>query len=97
MLGFQVLTGQLRLRDDDSTLSPRRFPRSYQRTPAGNKTTARGRSPGYRVLAGALLPKTVKVSVASWAFAIRLQLRGQPRFLTVFQLNPCREPCACLR
>jgi hypothetical protein len=70
-----------RLRDDDSdTVAATVLPRCHQHTPAGNKTTARGRSPGFRIIAGVLLPKTFKASVGQWTFALRLQLRGQPRF-----------------
>ncbi len=63
------------------------FPRSYQRTPADNRTTARGRSPGFRVIARVLLPKASKSSVDSRTFARRLQLRGQPRYCTAFQFK----------
>lgn len=62
------------------------FPRSYRRTPAGNRTTARGGFPGFRVVAIVLLPKA-EASVDSWTLAIRLQLRGQPRFQSAFQFK----------
>jgi hypothetical protein len=38
------------------------FPRSYQRTPAGNRTTARGGCPGSRVVARVPLPKAPGLS-----------------------------------
>src|SRR5277367_988030 len=62
------------------------FPRSYQRTPAGNRTTARGGVPGFRVVALVRVRKA-QASVDSWTVARRLQLRGQPRFHTAFQFK----------
>src|ERR1700742_3242350 len=70
-----------RLRDDDSdTVAATVLPRCHQHTPAGNKTTARGRSPGCRIVACVLLPKASEASVDQRTFTLRLQLRGQPRF-----------------
>src|ERR1700761_708807 len=40
-----------------SMSSSRRLPGSHQRTPAGNRTTVRGRYPGFRVIACVILPK----------------------------------------
>ena len=75
-------------------VSSQRIPRSPQRTPAGNRTTARGRFPGFRVVAFAHLPKA-SASVACRTIAHRLQLRGQPRYLTAFPFkSPGGEPCA---
>ena len=70
------------------------FPRSYQRTPAGNRTTARGRYPGSRVVAfvflpkvGSLLDRLPQASVDSSTSTRRSQLRGQPRFQTAFRFK----------
>src|SRR5260370_1059803 len=43
------------------------LPRSSQRSPAGNKTTARGGSPGFRVAACVLLPKAARLSGSMYA------------------------------
>ena len=51
------------LRGDDSFCRRDGFPRSYQHTPAGNRTTAQGGYPGLRVIAGVLLPKALRASV----------------------------------
>jgi hypothetical protein len=79
---------------DDSTCRRDGFPRSPRRTPAGNRTTARGRFPGFRVNAFARLPR----ACASVAFGRPLAGHscGGSRGLKPRSLNPFREPHACL-
>ena len=76
---------------NDSDLSPLAVTRSAWHTPAERRTTARGRSPGSRVIAFARLPKD-PASVTYWTVAHRLQLRGQPRFHIRVPFDPFREP-----
>src|SRR5476651_691433 len=77
-----------RLRDDDSntvvaTVSPAVIS-------APRLVTRRRREAGF-LASGSLLsssfPKPFQASVDSWTFAIRLQLRGQPRFFTAFRFK----------
>jgi len=68
-------------RDDDSKRVVATDTRSFQRTPAENRTTARGRSPGSRVIARWVRLPEALASVAFRTSARRWQLRGQPRIL----------------
>jgi len=79
---------------DDSTCRRDGFPRSPRRTPAGNRTTARGRFPGSRVLAFVRLPKA-RASVACGR-PLAGHSCGGSRGLKPRSLNPFREPHACL-
>jgi len=66
--------------------------RSSPHTPAGNWTTARGRSPGSRVVAFIRLPEAW-ASVAFRTNARRLQLRGQPRNPIAFPFHLRQRRC----
>jgi hypothetical protein len=79
---------------DDSTCRRDGFPRSPRRTPAGNRTTARGRFPGFRVNAFVRLPKA-RASVAVGR-PLAGHSCGGSRGLKPRSLNPFREPHACL-
>ena len=79
---------------DDSTCRRDGFPRSPRRTPAGNRTTARGRFPGSRVSAFVRLPKA-RASVACGR-PLAGHSCGGSRGLKPRSLNPSREPHACL-
>ncbi len=91
---FQETARTFRLTDFHSG-APRRLqhcrrcgsPRCPRRTPAGHKTTVRGRFPGFRFTALVRLPRPCGLS-GSWTIARRLQLRGQPRRHTAFP-RPC--------
>src|ERR1700730_2376932 len=76
------------------TLSPRRLPGSYQRTPAGNRTTARGRYPGSRVVACVFLPKAA-ASVDESRPLTGYSCGGSRGVTPRSNSNPFREPCAC--
>ena len=66
--------------------SPRGGPRSgFEHGSSGRPTdgglgcTVKGRSPGSRLVAPLLLPRTLGPQWMTWRAACRLQLRGQPR------------------
>src|SRR6202167_6375019 len=70
-------------------------PRSYQRTPPDNRTTARGGCPGFRVMALVRLPKVLWPQWIRGPSLAGYSCGGSRGIAPRSNLSPLREPCAC--
>ena len=92
-------SGDARRQDGERQNGPRGGPAngfqhvsSSRPTDGGSGCTVKGRSPGSRLVAPLLLPRTIRPQWMTWRAACRLQLRGQPRHWPARMGEPHRVP-----